>query len=67
MGLLLAAKLSLFRMALVVASMLSLVARDIVPFDHGMGSSDLDIGIIYLSSISLLGVYGIIIAGWSSN
>ena len=65
--LLLAAKLSLFRMALVVTSMLSLVPRDIVPFDHGMGSSDSDIGIIYLSPISSLGVYGIIIVGWSSN
>ena len=54
-------------MALVVTSMLSLVARDIVPFDHGMGSSDSDIGIIYLSPISSLGVYGIIMEGWSSN
>ena len=54
-------------MALVVTSMLSLVARDVVPFDHGMGSSDSDIGIIYLSAISSLGVYGIIIASWSSN
>ena len=64
---LLAANLSLFRMAPLVTSMLSLVARDVVPFDHGMGSSDSDIGIIYLSPISSLGVYGIIIAGWSSN
>ena len=54
-------------MALVVTSMLSLVSRDDVPFDHGMGSSDLDIGIIYLSPISSLGIYGIIIAGWCSN
>ena len=61
------ANLSLFRMAPVVTSMLSLVARAVVPFDHGMVSSDSDIGILYLSAISSLGVYGIIIAGWSSN
>ena len=61
------ANLSLFRMAPVVTSMLSLVAWAIVPFDHGMVSSDSDIGILYLSAISSLGVYGIIIAGWSSN
>ena len=61
------ANLSLFRMAPVVTSMLSLVARAVVPFDYGMVSSDSDIGILHLSAISSLGVYGIIIAGWSSN
>ena len=67
LGLLLAANLSLFRMAPMVTSMLSLVAWAIVPFDHGMVPSDSDIGILYLSTISSLGVYGIIIVGWSSN
>nr|QJS35637.1 NADH dehydrogenase subunit 1 [Taxus cuspidata] len=57
----------LFRMAPVVTFMLSLVAWAVVPFDHGMVLSDLDIGILYLFAISSLGVYGIIIAGWSSN
>uniref|UniRef100_A0A0D6QRC2 NADH-ubiquinone oxidoreductase chain 1 n=2 Tax=Araucaria cunninghamii TaxID=56994 RepID=A0A0D6QRC2_ARACU len=57
----------LFRMAPVVTFMLSLVAWAVVPFDYGMVLSDLDIGILYLFAISSLGVYGIIIAGWSSN
>jgi len=61
------ANLFLFRMAPVVTFMLSLVAWAVVPFDYGMVLSDLDIGILYLFAISSLGVYGIIIAGWSSN
>ena len=44
LGLLVATNLSLFRMAPVVTSNLSLVAWAIVPFDHGMVSSYLDIG-----------------------
>lgn len=57
----------LFRMAPVTTFMLSLVAWAVVPFDYGMVLSDLNIGLLYLFAISSLGVYGIIIAGWSSN
>nr|YP_010592781.1 NADH dehydrogenase subunit 1 [Sedum plumbizincicola]WAB65416.1 NADH dehydrogenase subunit 1 [Sedum plumbizincicola] len=55
----------LFRMAPVATFMLSLVAWAVVPFDYGMVLSDLNIGLLYLFAISSLGVYGIIIAGWS--
>nr|YP_009045742.1 NADH dehydrogenase subunit 1 [Batis maritima]AIC83345.1 NADH dehydrogenase subunit 1 [Batis maritima] len=57
----------LFRMAPVATFMLSLVARAVVPFDYGMVLSDPNIGLLYLFAISSLGVYGIIIAGRSSN
>uniref|UniRef100_A0A3B6I2Y5 NADH-ubiquinone oxidoreductase chain 1 n=1 Tax=Triticum aestivum TaxID=4565 RepID=A0A3B6I2Y5_WHEAT len=60
------ANFSLFRMAPVATFMLSLVAWAIVPFDYGMVLSDPKIG-VYLFAISSLGVYGIIIGGWSSK
>nr|WCI18536.1 NADH dehydrogenase subunit 1 [Vernicia fordii] len=61
------ANFSLFRMAPAATFMLSLVARAVVPFDYGMVLSDPNIGLLYLFAISSLGVYGIIIAGRSSN
>ncbi|THU42083.1 hypothetical protein C4D60_Mb00t10380 [Musa balbisiana] len=61
------ANFSLFRMAPVATFTLSLVARAVVPFSYGMVLSDPNIGLLYLFAISSLGVYGIIIAGWSSN
>ena len=54
-------------MAPVATFMLSLVAWAVVPFDYGMVLSDPNIGLLYLFAISSLGVYGIIIAGWSSD
>ncbi|XP_027158472.1 uncharacterized protein LOC113760098 [Coffea eugenioides] len=61
------ANFSLLRMAPVTTFMLSLVAWAVVPFDYGMVLSDPNIGLLYLFTIFSLGVYGIIIAGWSSN
>ena len=51
----------------VATFMLSLVARDVVRFDYGMVLSDPNIWLLYLFVISSLGVYRIIIAGWSSK
>lgn len=57
----------LFLVAPVLTFMLSLMSWAVIPFYHGMVLSDLNVGILYLFAISSLGVYGIIIAGWSSN
>lgn len=46
---------------------LSLLGWAVIPFDEGVVFADLNLGVIYLLAISSLGVYGIIMAGWSSN
>lgn len=39
----------------------------VIPFGDGMTARSLNIGAIYISAISSLGVIGIIVAGWASN
>jgi NADH-quinone oxidoreductase subunit H len=39
----------------------------VIPFGKNMTCANLNIGIIYMSAISSLGVIGIIVAGWASN
>nr|YP_001315135.1 NADH dehydrogenase subunit 1 [Chlorokybus atmophyticus]ABO15100.1 NADH dehydrogenase subunit 1 [Chlorokybus atmophyticus] len=61
------ANLVLFLLAPVLTFMLSLISWAVIPFNYGVVLSDLNVGILYLFAVSSLGVYGIIIAGWSSN
>ncbi|TAN06539.1 MAG: NADH-quinone oxidoreductase subunit NuoH [Rhodanobacteraceae bacterium] len=39
----------------------------VVPFNQGLVLSDANAGVLYLLAMTSLGVYGIILAGWSSN
>lgn len=57
----------LFILAPVITFSLSLAAWAVIPLDLGIVLADINVGILYLFAISSLGVYGIIIAGWSSN
>lgn len=61
------ANVALFLMAPVIAFTLSLLGWAAIPLGHGFVFSDLNIGLMYLFAISSLGVYGVLMAGWSSN
>ena len=57
----------LFIFAPILAFFLSLLSWTVIPLGFGMFFTELNIGVLYLLAISSLGVYGIIIGGWSSN
>ena len=58
---------TVFVIAPMLTFILSLVAWAVIPFGEGMVIADVNVGILYLFAISSLGVYGVIMAGWSSN
>ena len=57
----------LYLFAPILTFFLSLITWIFIPTDLTYVFSDINLGIIYILAISALGVYGIIIAGWSSN
>lgn len=57
----------LFVIAPMMTFILALIAWAVIPVQAGWVLSDINVGVLYLFAISSLGVYGIIIAGWSSN
>lgn len=56
-----------FLLAPLVSCVLALAAWAVIPMDLGWVISDLNVGVLYIFAISSLSVYGIIMAGWSSN
>ena len=56
-----------FIIAPLVTFTLSLIAWAVIPFDPGVVVANINVGVLYIFAISSLGVYGIILAGWSSN
>jgi len=59
--------LIVFVYAPMITFILSLIGWAVIPFSEGVVGSDFQIGLLYLFAVSSLGVYGIIISGWSSN
>ena len=56
-----------FLLAPLVTAVLALSAWAVIPTAGGWAIGDINVGVLYLFAISSLGVYGIIMAGWSSN
>ncbi len=57
----------LFIIAPVLSFTISLLGWSVLPLSYSLVLSDINLGLMFLFSISSLGVYGIIISGWSSN
>jgi NADH-quinone oxidoreductase subunit H len=57
----------LFIMAPILSLGVALAAWAVVPFNDGWVLADIDAGLLYILAMTSLGVYGVIIAGWSSN
>lgn len=56
-----------FYLAPVSTLVFSLLGWAVVPFGEGIVLSDLSLGILYTLALSSLGVYGVLLAGWSAN
>jgi NADH-quinone oxidoreductase subunit H len=56
-----------FLLAPLVSCVLPLAAWAVIPTNLGWVISDINVGILYILAISSLSIYGIIMAGWSSN
>ncbi len=56
-----------FLLAPILSFLLSLISWAAIPFSHKIVLADINLGILYLLAISSLNVYGIVLAGWSSN
>ncbi len=56
-----------FLLAPLVTCTLALAAWAVIPVSAGLVIANINVGILYIFAISSLMVYGVIMAGWSSN
>ena len=57
----------LFILGPMITFSLAILAWAVIPFGENLVLADVNVGVLYILATSSLGVYGIIIAGWSSN
>src|SRR3990167_503868 len=57
----------LFILAPTISFGTAMIGWAVIPFDKGVVLANVNAGVLYTLAISSLGVYGIMIAGWSSN
>lgn len=62
-----AANRGLFLLAPIITFTVALIVWAVVPFQPEVVLADINVGLLYVLAASSLGVYGIILAGWSSN
>ncbi len=57
----------LFLLAPIITFTVALIVWAVIPFQAGVVLANINVGLLYVLAASSLGVYGVIIAGWSSN
>jgi len=57
----------LFVISPMITFVISLMGWAVIPFGYYSTLSELNLGVLYIFAVSSLGVYGIIMSGWSSN
>jgi len=57
----------LFLAAPIISLVPALLAWAVVPFNNNFVIADINIGLLYILSMTSLSIYGIIIAGWATN
>ena len=58
---------AVFLVAPMLTFSLALIAWAVIPVGNGLVIANINVGVLYLFAISSLGVYGVLMAGWSSN
>ncbi|NDB26255.1 MAG: NADH-quinone oxidoreductase subunit H, partial [Gammaproteobacteria bacterium] len=57
----------LFRVAPAITLVPAFAAWAVMPLDPALVIADIDAGLLYLLSLTSVGVYGVILAGWAAN
>tara|TARA_B110000879_G_scaffold107255_1_gene144122 strand:+ start:13270 stop:14247 length:978 start_codon:yes stop_codon:yes gene_type:complete len=57
----------IFIISPIITFVISLMGWAIIPYDKYASLAEVNVGVLYLFAVSSLGVYGIIMSGWSSN
>jgi NADH-quinone oxidoreductase subunit H len=57
----------IFILSPIITFVVSLMGWGVIPFSSFSIYADVNLGVLYLFAVSSLGVYGIIMSGWSSN
>lgn len=62
-----AANRGLFLLAPIITFTVALIVWAVIPFQTGVVLANINVGVLYILAISSIGVYGVILSGWSSN